>query len=481
MYWTHQIEPSKSIDKITLSNSQQFVTKSLLTSEPSAKCDQDCLTYTNRLHRYCHASLINAPDQIVSNEGKLTNDQDGESYELAHVHIIARHGDRTPVSVLRLGSPVYYECGMVDNSFNWNGLDDFDVHFLAPGREPLIQLNPGSQNKECGDFMGMGKLTALGFKQHAFLGKLLRKKYSHFVADFIDNVQSLKRNVYVQSTQVLRTIHSLSAFLLGFLSDSMEVRRAVTMHISQGTLLQLPPIGISKFYKQCHGYVKLWENDRSQTGFIASVKEQRHLITELCGMFGLASKCETLSVPKVFEQLSIRGCHDPSNPLPCLGENCVSYSQALELFLYTDWVWANAHPRMSSIIATMPLLNHSVLAPMERIIDSNQEGTFLPGSYRLMVSLTHDNTISKMLTNLGVTMQEWMPYATRVVFELWRKKTTNLYEVRILLNGEVISVQCGGWGRGMNRELIPYADLKEFLLSGKYRNLMAYSKICRTA
>ena len=172
----------------------------------------------------------------------------------------------------------------------------------------------------------------------------------------------------------------------------------------------------------------------------------------------------------------------PPTLLPCLREDgpCVPYSQALELFQYADWVWANGHPLMSSIIATMPLLNHSVLTPMERIMDSFQQHNSLPGSYRFMVSLTHDDTITKLLTNLGVGVREWIPYATRIVFELWRKKTTNEYKVRILLNGEVVTEQIECWNEGMNRELVPYIALKEFLLSGKYRNLMSYNKICRT-
>ncbi len=483
MYLSNQVEVNssnvrKQTNEVIPSPSQPSAPELLLNS---VQCDHDCWAYTDRLKRYCHSSLFNEQEGTSSHEGRLKDD----GYELVHVHLIARHGDRTPVSDLVLGEPVHYECGLVDNSFNWDGLDDFNTHFLATsssGHDPLIQLNPGRQSKKCEDVKGMGKLTALGFKQHALLGKLLREKYNDFVSDFIDNVQSLKKSVFLQSTQIVRTIHSLSAFMLGFLSDSIQLRQAATIHVSRGTLLQLPPIGISRVYKQCHGYTQLWDEDRIQTGFLATENEQRFLITKLCRMFGLVQKCQRLSVSKVFEQLSIRGCHNPSHPLPCLREDgpCVPYSQALELFQYADWVWANGHPLMSSIIATMPLLNHSVLTPMERIMDSFQQHNSLPGSYRFMVSLTHDDTITKLLTNLGVGVREWIPYATRIVFELWRKKTTNEYKVRILLNGEVVTEQIECWSEGMNRELVPYIALKEFLLSGKYRNLMSYNKICRT-
>ncbi len=453
----------------------------LSNSEHSSQCSGDCEAYTNRLKRYCHSSLFDGSEQISSNEGRLTNDD----YELVHVHIVARHGDRTPVSNLRLGPRVYYECGLVEESINWNGLEDFTPHFLTPsslGTEPQIQFHPGTQSHECGDVKGIGKLTLLGYKQHVYLGKLMREKYDNFVGTIIHDVQSLRNGVYVQSTQVLRTIFSLSAFMLGFLPDSIELRRATTVHISQGTQLETPPVGIETVYKHCQGYSQLWNEDRRQTGYLKNEDKRRHLITNLCGMFGLVSKCQSLSVAKVFEQLSIRGCHQPLDPLPCVKDNgpCVSYPQALELFKFTDWAWTSGHPLKTSIIATMPFLTHSILTPMQRVMDSYQRSNSLAGSYKFMVSLTHDDAITKMLTNLGVRVSEWIPYATRVVFELWKRKDQELYEVRILLNGEVVTQQCGGWREGMNKELIPYPVLKAFLTSGTYRELKYYNKLCRT-
>ena len=160
--------------------------------------------------------------------------------------------------------------------------------------------------------------------------------------------------------------------------------------------------------------------------------------------------------------------------------SCVSYPQALELFKFADWAWSNGHPLKTSIIATMPFLTHSILSPMQRVIESYQRSISLAGSYKFMVSLTHDDAITKMLTNLGVRVSEWIPYATRVVFELWKNKDEELYEVLILLNGEVVTPQCGGWREGMNDELIPYPVLKVFLTSGTHRELKYYNNMCTT-
>ncbi len=98
----------------------------------------------------------------------------------------------------------------------------------------------------------------------------MRDKYDDFVAPIIEDVPSLRNGVYVQSTQVLRTILSLSAFMLGFLPDSTELRRATTVYISHGTLLEAPPVGIETVYKHCHGYSQLWNEDRRQTGYLTS-------------------------------------------------------------------------------------------------------------------------------------------------------------------------------------------------------------------
>lgn len=463
---------------------QRLTSNSDLLSDSSQQCDSDCEAYTQRLSRYCHTSLFNENKHDSSNEGTLEISTSNQ-YELVHVHIVARHGDRTPVSNLKLGSKVYQECGLTNDLFNWKGLDDFPPPLIlsSQGSNFHIQLNPGSQKRECGDIKGIGMLTALGYKQLALLGKLMQEKYEHFTSNIVHDIKSLKSAVYVQSTYVLRTIHSLSAFMLGFLPDSADLRRATTIHVSPGTLLESPPMDIQRVYHHCNGYRKLWEENLAHSGYTMEENKRRQPVDDLCNMFKLGNKCKFLSIPKVFEQLSIRGCHQPSDVLPCARQNgpCVTYSQALELFQLTDWVWSNRYPLKSSTIALIPFLNHSILTPMQQVIQeySIQQSTPLAGSYKLMVSLTHDKTITMMLRTLGVPVKEWIPYATRVVFELWKQRASSVFSIRILLNGAVVTNQCGAWRNKMPQELVSFPIFRDFLTSGNYMDLNLYNKICR--
>ena len=347
-------------------------------------------------------------------------------------------------------------------------------------------MNPGTKEKECTDFKGAGVLTAIGYKQHAALGKLMQERYQTFVSKITNNVDSLRSEMFIQSTEVMRTTHSLSAFMLGFLPDSQHLRQATTIHISKGTFLESPPPGIETVFNHCHGYLqRVWPEDRRQTGFTAKENNRRYPITNLCRMFGLSNMCRTLTVSKVFEQVIIRGCHQPSNSLPCNGASCLNYSQALELFRLIDWAWNNGHPLKSSIIALAPFLRHSVLTPMERLISNYQLSSTdhtSPGSYPLMVSLTHDDTITKLLTSLGIPVSEWMPYASRLVFELWKKRGDSSPEdfmVRMLFNGEPVTKLCGAWREGMSDELVPFPVFGEFLTTGTYRDIESYNKICQ--
>lgn len=462
----------------------------------------DALAYTKRLHRYCHTSLLDGSElrSSESHEGTLDGNIN-EQFELVQLHVVARHGDRTPVFNFKLGSKIFFQCGLVDEPmYNWEGLDDFPSPVALPPSAKVknshLPLNPGTESKECGDVKAIGKLTKLGYKQHASLGTLIEKRYSMFLRNMFLDPDSIHRSLFVHSTDFPRTIHSTAAFLLGFLPDNARIRQAVNIHISKGPHLEAPPTGFPTVYHHCHDFYQLWDDDRVESGYYQNEKKRHHLLSELCAMFRLKN-CHVPIVARVFEHVMIRGCHKPTDMMPCYKQtgNCVVFTQARKLFEFADWVWGNEHPRKTSIIGIIPFLKHSVLDPIDRLImiDSNPLGTHtnnhpdrdaFSNSYRVMLSFTHDDTIVMLLISLGLKVHEWMPYATRVVFELWKRKTGDGkssqgdYMIRILFNGVPVTEQIGAWKDGMYSGLVPYPILKEFLTTGEYREIESYNKVC---
>ena len=485
-------------------NNAEIIDNSMSNKGAQSVESDDVVAYTKRLNRYCHTSLLDGSEltSFQSHEGTLGNN---EQFELVQVHVVARHGDRTPVSNYEIGSKVFFQCGLVDETtYNWEGLNDFPSPVALPPSAKVknshLPLNPGTESRDCGDVKAIGKLTKLGYQQHASLGALIAKKYSTFWGTVALDPVSIHRSLFVHSTDYSRTIRSATAFLLGFLPDIAQIRQAVNIHISKGPYLEAPPTDFQAVYHHCHVYDQLWNDDRAESGYFHNEIKKHHLLSSLCAMFRIQT-CHLPIVSRVFEHVMIRGCHKPSDMMPCYKHtgDCVGFTQARKLFEFADWVWSNEHPPKSSIIGLMPFLKHSVLDPIERLImiDSNTVGNLnskypdrsaFSTSYRVMLSFTHDDTIVMLMTSLGLKVHEWMPYASRVVFELWKRKTRDDtgttsrgdYMIRILFNGVPVTEQTGAWkdGTGMYSELVPYPVLKEYLTTGEYRDVNSYNKIC---
>lgn len=438
----------------------------------SCKFDRNCKAYSSRLQQYCHRSLLHF-DTSEAAEGAVSS----RDLELVQVFITARHGDRspaTPYSSFKIGAPVSYQCGLVDTHTKWQRAKDFLT--LSPlsskVRNGHIQLFPGTGNREC----GVGMLTQVGFQQHSALGLLMQEKYASFIGQESRDVNP--NQLYVQSTDVPRTIHSAAAFLLGFLSNNSELRYKVPIHLSPGIVLQSPPPGVKHIFGSCNKLIKVRLEDQENTHYFSEERAKfHHMVLRLCNMFSLPEGYRSKPViNELFDHILTRGCHNPGNPLPCnANKECISYSFASDLFAFADWTWGRKYPQVSSIVATLPFLRHTVLELMERAVAGVED------RYSFVLSVTHDTTLTQILNALGVPLEGWMPYASRLVFELWRQKSQDLYLVRVLFNGRPITEALSSRSRTpleVDNQLLLFSSWKSLLSTGQYRDIISYNRMC---
>ena len=422
----------------------------------------------------------------LAHEGRLDDEEISEKFKLVHAHVMIRHGDRTPVYAYKIGYPIFYECGLIDTRLNWDGLWDFPPVVPLPVSATLhnqfLQLHPGVNTRRC----GVGMLTQIGFKQHRSLGLILQTKYRNLLGNFSSSHFS-SRDVFAQSTDIPRTMQSAAAFLLGFLPDDSSLRRSTKMHVSPGTTNHKPPPGIEKIYPSCHGFYDFLDAELAKSGYYLTEKTVFHpLMERLCKMFHIPSPNQPI-VARLFDHFTTRGCHNRDDPLPCHGDKCVDFPYALKLFDYNDWNWSHKLPRNSSTVRLLPFLRHSVLEPMLKVaardtINSNA-GDEDPYSFKFMLTLSHDDTLMMLLNALGYRLDKWIPYASRITFELWRKKnfSEHYMYVRILFNGETITGKTlpGKGAATLKGELISLENWREFLTTGQFRDLATYNKVCR--
>ena len=405
------------------------------------------------LEDYCHCKAAYKTD---GKEGDLLGKH---NLKLVQVHMIARHGDRSPASSVRMGKKSVYECGFERSDEKWLGLLDFAINPFPGSRINSRKVQfPGFHRKKC----SVGQLTSIGYMQHYFLGSLMRKKYISFV-------QGLKpTDFFVHSTDYSRTIQSASAFLLGFFNQT-AFRKDVSINVSPGSVLSSPPPGTPLRFTACtkSKFKKILLSELNSSGFFPKALQRGyHLIEKLCKMFSLDCNKHNdtfgdLAVSLVDALLCI-GCHQL--PLPCnSAQQCVSPSFAAELMNFSEWVWSERYPRIASLLAMQPFIYHSVVNQMDRAI------TF-QNSYRFMWSFAHDSVISELLRILGFSLEKLIPYASRLVFELWTDGQN--YFVRVLFNGIILNSNNLGLFSDMeNSDFIPYSIWKQSLTSENYNLL----------
>ena len=445
------------------------------TTKQSCEFDRNCKAYSSRLDQYCHRSLLHFNTSEAA-EGAVRS----RDLELVQVFITARHGDRspaTPYSSFKIGSPVSYQCGLVDRITPWEGLKDFMKlsSLSSKAKNGHIGLFPGTGSRQC----GVGMLTQVGFQQHCALGSLIQEKYASFIGQESQDMNP--DQLYVQSTDVPRTIHSAAAFLLGFLSNTSKLRYKVPIHVSPGTILQLPPPGIKQTYGSCKKLPKVMLEDQENTNYLSEEREKfHHMVLKLCNMFSLPKAYRSKPmINELFDHILTRGCHSPGSPLPCnTKKECISYSFANDLFAFADWTWGRKYPQASSILAMLPFLRHTVLELMERVV------TGLEDQYKFVLSFTHDTTLTQVLNALGIPLEGWMPYASRLVFELWRHKSQDAYFVRVLFNGRPITEALSLHPTSsrtpleVDNQLLLFSSWTSLITTGKYRDISSYNTMC---
>lgn len=425
-----------------------------------------CMPYRKRLKRYCHVSLLEGTTKELQ-EGKLVQKKKQTNrLELVYVHIVLRHGDRTPATKNpKLGYPeMHYKCGLSasDLSSNWalapdmwNGLNDFPP--LSPVgniRNAKLKLHPGTGNQSC----GTGDLTSQGFLQHLNLGTLMQRAYGQLFPGI-----DLRSEIYVQSSDFRRTIRSAGAFLLGFIPDVRNLREMVEIHVQPGSLNQSPPVTVPLTYRRCKGVLRLRERENRQKGYYEREKVLHWMQDKLIDMFKLKMYAKA-PWTDLFDKVMTRGCHSlhSRSLLPCTKDKqCIDCDLGKKMFDFADWSISEKYPSNTSVVAIAPFLKHSLHDTMERTVSKEHSA----GRYKIMLTFTHDSMLNQLMKTLGLPVTEWIPYASRLSFELWKASSDQSevkYFVRVLFNGRTAT-------------LIDFVKWRDSMVP---LNVWTYNKLC---
>lgn len=349
------------------------------------------------------------------------------------VFVVIRHGDRTPMTTfLGIPRPVPQHGCTMDAEFLQSipelrsFLSDMELQReKQPVRSDFASWALYPQHSECGS----SQLTGVGAAQHLLNGLALKAKYVHkwnlFGARFSPSTQ-----LNLHSTLISRTYQSAMALLYSFLPrfnvSELDIRAA------KNSVFCSPVVVPAAC---CMNLAKLkQEADRGPHKRGSKNPAWQPSMGALAQVFGI--KVGHLPWPAaLMDLLQGHACHGV--PLPCTNNGeCVTTAMLERLWALVDSD-AQSYTNNSKFDQYSRTIIHSLLL---EILTSMVRVSRNQSPIKFTLYSGHDLTVSPLLQALGVHDGKWPSYATRVVFELYRKvRAKGAHYLRVVHNGKDIT------------------------------------------
>lgn len=425
------------------------------------------------LTHYC-----NFPVRTSGAEGSLSLEdlEHSKRFRLEMVHVLIRHGDRSPaMDIANMDHKNYdYDCTFKtadrDHKQMFEEFKQTSMYFKL--REFVKGVRTSQSLIPSGKKCEIGQLTQRGFLQHFEIGKHMREVYHDFLGDDITG-----GNLLLRSTERTRCIQSAAAFLFGLLTKDTIMREGIAINLTSDIWLREDDHGVP--YK-CPSFYQRWAEYKQRQEYITGAAEMEPFMQKYSQILG-TSRSSITTVIFLTDAILTRYCY--KHPLPCGPGGCVTQEMAADGINFASWAFAENFTAIADV-ATHPML----IQMAKRMIDKSRDKTKL----KFILYSAHDSTVTPLLLNLGVhDRNKWTPYATRVVIELWRDTTSSVSSedsieslyFRVLVNGKAVTSKMKFCGEALFKgELCPVRELITWLSAGKGVKGMDenYQSLCNT-
>lgn len=407
--------------------------------------------------KYC-----NYPMHVVGLEGSLSMEEqlNQKSFHLEMIQVVIRHGDRSPAMNIPNIDTKKYDFGCTFETRNPHHRQlfedfrqvssSFQLRDFVKGEKLSRSLVPSGKRCET------GQLSQKGFLQNFELGRHMRAAYM----DLIDD-EMISRSLRVRSTGKSRCIQSAAAFLFGLLTKDTIIGEGLTINVSSDIWFREDDRGI---LYNCPTLMDRWVKYKQRKDYVAHAVKMEPFMQKYAQILR-TSRSALPSVVFLTDAILTRYCHN--HPLPCGPGGCVSQEMVAEGIDFASWALAENYTGIADMV-THPMLIHMA----RRMIEKAQRKS----SPKFVLYSGHDSTLTPLMLNLGVhSHEEWSPYASRVIFELWRDQRTDntkaryleRYYFRVLVNGKVVTSKMKFCSDALLKgELCPVTELISWLSSG---------------
>ena len=353
-------------------------------------------------------------------------------YTLHSVHMVIRHGDRSPMYKLPNQKSPRVSC-LLEEYTNVSSYDTLVTSFIDKMARVGHQIEHGKlyglypHQATC---LG-AQLTGKGALQHLLNGAELRKLYVDRQGLFPQNPRP--DEILIKTTDYSRTYQSAVALIFGLLPDLETLKISVSDNLEfcderrSGVSCSCPQINrLRQFAKR--------EEIKMKSGVTATLLSS--IRDELGHIYGLDVK-RVPWIGRVVDVVMGYICHHL--PLPCSPTNkqqinedteCINNSLINKMWQYLDKrgeILLSGHADYKySLLISNPILReiaHSMLNTTNNL--TKIKFTLYSG---------HDSTMTPLAKALGIHDGHWPPFGSRLTFELYSNSNTQ-YFIKIIYNG----------------------------------------------
>ncbi|NP_001133278.1 lysophosphatidic acid phosphatase type 6 isoform X1 [Salmo salar] len=368
-------------------------------------------------------------------------------YELKLVQVLFRHGARTPLKSI----PGIMEAQWVPNLLEppAHTQINYVVTDLEGGPRPPSPVEDSYRANILTGGTYPGQLTTVGMQQLYELGERLRKRYIQDTA-FLNPTFS-PTEVYVRSTNIVRTIESAKCLVAGLFYQSQRDMVPILTTEAESEIL----------YPNYHGcrLLKLLSGHRwAESSTLPDIAAD---LSSIKSALGIAAQ-QRVDFILIRDDMVARETHGlPCPPVLDSWRNTVE-RRAVEMIYHIY----EPSKRENLQLCVGPLL-HILMGNIE---DKLQDTTSEPNR-KLFLYSAHDTTLIPCLMALGIFDMRWPPYASDITLELHQHRQTKEAFVKVSYIGQDQLVPgCSG----------VYCPLQEFkqALSNYSLTFELYESLC---
>ncbi|KAJ8900915.1 hypothetical protein NDN08_000214 [Rhodosorus marinus] len=365
---------------------------------------------------------------------------DGDDLDLVMVHVVCRHGARTPLNTFAGGHDLGTKW-LVCTEEKRNSLEaDVEVKGVngdPPGHVHNMDATPMPLAGGCFP----GELTDLGKTQLYQLGKRLRKRYVHGASggEKLLSPRFSSDEVYVRSSFQQRAVESAQSLLAGLFPAESRPEQ-VPVHVMDGkketifpNVLGCPRL-MSLFLEAKKGWAAIEERDE--------IRDRLALLAD--------EESPGIAITHYFDNLKSRSAHGliiPEDVSQGLFDDIHRLATTEAAALFQDPVALR--------LSIGPLWKEIQNAHEKILKNEESEGG---KRHKLVIYSGHDTTLIPMLLSLNAFDEKWPEYSANLVIELLRSRATGEPLVRFLYNDQVLKIPgCGG------KEACQYDEFKNIL------------------